>query len=73
MSYTCPYATRFKGCRYLGCKKQMQNGVDYNLLQNQLNVMCPHQRWCTNEMRAVNTDLAKQCLRLSQPTEKKGL
>ncbi len=67
MSYTCPYATRFTGFKYLCCKKQMQEGVDYNLLQNQTAVMCPHQRWCNNEGRAVNSDYAKQCLRISQP------
>ena len=66
MSYTCPYATRIKGFKYLCCKKQMQEDIDYNLLQNHLAVMCPHQRWCNNEMRAVNSDYARQCLLVSQ-------
>ena len=69
MAYTCPYAIRFRGCQYIGCKKAMQEGVDYNLLQNQYVAMCPLQRWCVNEGRTVNTDAAKQCTRLSQAAD----
>ena len=65
MAFSCPYAIRFKVCKYIGCKKIMQEGTDYNIEENQLAVMCPFQRYCINERRTVNTDGAKNCKRLS--------
>ncbi len=66
MAWNCPYAVRFKGMLALGCKKQMEIGVDYNLRDNQTNVLCAFQRYCPIEQKTINSDGAKQCTLLSR-------
>ena len=61
MSWTCPYAKILKGQIYFSCTKVMQEGVDYNLKENQMTVFCASQYWC-NECNSVkNTPRAKEC------------
>lgn len=61
MAWSCPYAIQLKGQRNLSCKKIMQEGVDYNLFENQMTVFCACQRYCKECGHVINSDGAKRC------------
>lgn len=61
MTFVCPFTDKRNQYRFLMCKYQMKDGVDYNVRDNAFKVMCAHQKYCQCVQGIVNSEGAKAC------------
>lgn len=64
MAYACPYAARMRQYRYIMCKAEMKEAVDYTQIVNASKTFCPYQYFCRITGKTENTDRAKDCYAL---------
>lgn len=62
-NYHCPYAERKPCAGFLLCRDLYQEGVNYNVRANAMNVICAFQKQCMKTGRMENTDSARECYR----------
>ncbi len=60
-NYHCPHSERKSCAGFLLCRKLYKDGVNYNIRENAMNVICAHQKQCMMTGRMENTDEAKKC------------
>lgn len=61
--YKCPFAERKPCAGFLLCRDLYQEGVNYNVRANAMNVICAFQKQCMKTGRMENTDSARECYR----------
>ena len=66
-NFHCPYAERKPCAGFLLCRKLYQDGVNYGIRQNAMNVICAHQKQCMMTGRMENTEEAKRCAIIAPP------
>lgn len=59
--YHCPFAERKPCAGFLLCRDMYEEGVNYNVRANAMNVICAFQKQCTRTGRMENTDSARDC------------
>jgi len=59
--YHCPFAERKPCAGFLLCRDMYQEGVNYNIRTNAMNVICAFQKQCMRTGRMENTDSARDC------------
>lgn len=62
--FVCPYAVRRRQYKFLMCRKQMEDGIDYNNTANALNAFCAHQRTCKCNNAVINSEGARECYKV---------
>lgn len=62
--YKCPFAERKPCAGFLLCRDLYQEGVDYNIRANAMNVICVFQKQCMKTGRMENTNEAQECYRM---------
>lgn len=60
-NYHCPFAERKPCAGFLLCRNLYQDGVNYNIRENAMTVICAHQKQCMMTGRMENSDEAKTC------------
>lgn len=60
-NYHCPFAERKSCAGFLLCRNLYKDGVNYNIRENAMTVICAHQKQCMMTGRMENTDEAKNC------------
>ena len=65
-NYHCPFAERKSCAGFLLCRKLYKEGVNYNIRQNAMTVICAHQKQCMKTGRMENSEEAKTC-RIKEP------
>lgn len=60
-NYHCPFAERRPCAGFLLCRNLYKDGVNYNVRNNAMNVICAHQKQCMATGRMENTDEARNC------------
>ena len=59
--YHCPFAERKPCAGFLLCRDMYEEGVNYNVRANAMNVICAFQKQCMKTGRMENTDSARDC------------
>lgn len=59
--YKCPFAERKPCAGFLLCRDMYEEGVNYNIRANAMNVICAFQKQCMRTGRMENTDSARDC------------
>lgn len=59
--YHCPFAERKPCAGFLLCRDMYEEGVNYNVRANAMNVICAFQKQCMRTGRMENTDSARDC------------
>ena len=59
--YHCPFAERKPCAGFLLCRDMYQDGVNYNIRENAMGVICAFQKQCMRTGRMENTDSARDC------------
>lgn len=62
--YHCPFSERKPCAGFLLCRDIFKEGVNYNIRDNAMNVICAFQKQCMKTGRMENTDSAKECYRM---------
>lgn len=60
-NYHCPFAERRSCAGFLLCRNLYKDGVNYNIRENAMTVICAHQKQCMMTGRMENSDEAKNC------------
>lgn len=60
-NFHCPYAERKPCAGFLLCRNLYKDGVNYNIRENAMNVICAHQKQCMATGRMENSEEAKNC------------
>ena len=60
-NYHCPFAERRAVAGFLLCRDCYKEGVNYNVRQNAMNVICAFQKQCMRTGKMENTDTARSC------------
>ena len=63
-NYHCPFAERKACAGFLLCRDMYEEGVNYNVRANAMNVICAFQKQCMVTGRMENTDTAKECYKM---------
>lgn len=63
-NYRCPFADRKPCAGFLLCRDLYQDGVNYNVRENAMTVICAFQKQCMKTGRMENTDSARECYRM---------
>ena len=62
--YKCPFSERKPCAGFLLCRDLYQEGVNYNVRANAMNVICAFQKQCMKTGRMENTDSARECYQM---------
>lgn len=60
-NYHCPFAERKSCAGFLLCRGLYKDGVNYNIRENAMTVICAHQKQCMVTGRMENSEEAKTC------------
>ena len=60
-NYRCPFAERKPCAGFLLCRDLYKDGVNYNVRENAMKVICAFQQQCMKTGMMENTDAAKGC------------
>lgn len=60
-NYHCPFAERKSCAGFLLCRWLYKDGVNYNIRENAMTVICAHQKQCMVTGRMENSEEAKTC------------
>ena len=63
-NYRCPYAERKPCAGFLLCRDLYKEGVNYNIRENAMTVICAFQKQCMRTGMMENTDTAKGCFEM---------
>ena len=60
-NYHCPFADRKACAGFLLCRNLYKEGVNYNVRENAMGVICAYQHQCHVTGKMENSDGAKEC------------